>query len=262
MKTKIFMLFLVLMLLVIPVYSSYNTRQINVEYGIRIAINGKYSEMKDVNEKTVYPFVYEGTTYVPIRGVSQLLGSTVWYDATNDVAHIETPEETSSNVSPLEHRSIYDFFNMLIKAERCIDEYDYIDHNINGILYTYYLDEDAAVDYIDELRDKIKELKNNELKEIHQWALLNRTDYDYELSLEIYKFENNLSDAFDNMDRALSSLDDYITCMVDSDIFRNSYYDRFERYLEDAREDIISADTWCEAYIDANLIMMESYLVD
>lgn len=262
MKAKILMLFLVFTLLVLPVYSSNNTRQINVEYGIRIAINGKYSEMKDVNGKTVYPFVYEGTTYVPIRGVSQLLGSTVWYDDVNDVAHIETSKETSSNVSPLEHRNIYDFFNILIKAERCIDEYDYIDHNINGVLYTYYLDEDAAVDYIDELRDKIKELKNNEIKEIHQWVLFNRTKYNSELSLEIYRFEKDLSAAFNNMDKALSSLDDYITCMVDSDIFRNSYYDSFESYLEDARENIISADTWCEAYIDANLILMESYLVD
>ncbi len=262
MKIKILALFLVCLILSLPIYSSNSTRQINVEYGIRIAINGKLSEMKDVNGKTVYPFVYEGTTYVPIRGVSQLLGSTVWYDDTNDVAHIKTPEETSSDVSPLEHRSIYEFFNMLIKAERCIDEYDYIDHNINGILYTYYLDEDAAVDYIDELRDLIKELKNNELKEIHQWVLFNRTNYNSELSLEIYRFENDLSAAFDSMDNALKSLDDYITCMVDSDVFRNSYYNRFERYLEDARQDIISADTWCEAYIDANLIMMEKYLVD
>ncbi len=46
-----------------------------------VTYNGVVQEFKDVNGKTVYPILYEGTTYLPVRGVCNMLGISVNYDA-------------------------------------------------------------------------------------------------------------------------------------------------------------------------------------
>lgn len=49
---------------------------------IRIKVNGEYKEMCDINGNQVYPIAYNGSTYVPVRAVSTLLGVPV--DLDND----------------------------------------------------------------------------------------------------------------------------------------------------------------------------------
>lgn len=51
-----------------------------LNYGITIKYNGNVQEMKDANGNTVYPISYEGTTYLPIRAVSNMLGIEVNWD--------------------------------------------------------------------------------------------------------------------------------------------------------------------------------------
>ncbi len=62
-------------------------RTITVSYGgISIYLNGEKQVAKDVNGKVVEPLIYEGTTYVPVRAVSEWLGKTVtWQGDTNSV---------------------------------------------------------------------------------------------------------------------------------------------------------------------------------
>ena len=53
---------------------------------ITIYLNGQKQVATDVNGKTVEPLIYQGTTYVPIRAVSEWLGKTVtWQGSTSSV---------------------------------------------------------------------------------------------------------------------------------------------------------------------------------
>ena len=64
-----------------------NGRKITATYGgITIYLNGQKQVATDVNGKTVEPLIYQGTTYVPIRAVSEWLGKTVtWQGSTSSV---------------------------------------------------------------------------------------------------------------------------------------------------------------------------------
>lgn len=61
-------------------------KSITATYGIGLEINGNKANLTDVNGKTVEPFTYNGTTYVPIRAVAENMGSYVGYDASTKTA--------------------------------------------------------------------------------------------------------------------------------------------------------------------------------
>lgn len=67
--------------------SSY-TKNIPVEYGISLQINDQTPQLTDAAGKPVQPFVYDGTTYVPMRAVSENLGAKVSFDASTNTAYI------------------------------------------------------------------------------------------------------------------------------------------------------------------------------
>lgn len=83
----------------------------SLNYGITIKYNGNVQEMKDAGGNRVYPISYEGTTYLPVRAVAELLGIEVnWDGPTNTVwlgegfvptltpqASSETTERTAEN---------------------------------------------------------------------------------------------------------------------------------------------------------------------
>ena len=56
-----------------------NLVSISVFPGMNLAINGETFVPKDVNGKEVDVFSYNGTTYVPIRAISQAFGMDVSY---------------------------------------------------------------------------------------------------------------------------------------------------------------------------------------
>lgn len=64
------------------------TQQITATYGISLYYNGQLAELTDANGNEVKPFTYMGTTYVPIRGVSNLFGAYVGYDDQTKSAYI------------------------------------------------------------------------------------------------------------------------------------------------------------------------------
>ncbi len=46
-----------------------------------IVIDGEEKEFKNVNGERVYPILYEGTTYLPVRAIGEIMGKTVyWYE--------------------------------------------------------------------------------------------------------------------------------------------------------------------------------------
>lgn len=70
------------------VFAVKQQQQITVTYGMSLFFNDQKSTLRDANGGEVQPFVYQGTTYVPIRGVSQLFGADVSYDAASNSAYI------------------------------------------------------------------------------------------------------------------------------------------------------------------------------
>ena len=51
-----------------------------LRYDFTIVIDGEKQTFKDVNGKTVYPLLYEGSTYLPLRAIGNLMGKTVSWD--------------------------------------------------------------------------------------------------------------------------------------------------------------------------------------
>lgn len=68
-------------------FATTGKKQINVEYNnIKINIDGNNYVAKDVNGNVVEPFTYNGTTFLPVRGVANAFGKNVgWDDSTKTV---------------------------------------------------------------------------------------------------------------------------------------------------------------------------------
>lgn len=62
------------LLLGIGAVAAVNSEEITalLSYDVKVEYDGKVQTFKDANNKRVYPIVYEGTTYLPVRAVSNL----------------------------------------------------------------------------------------------------------------------------------------------------------------------------------------------
>ncbi len=69
--------------------------------GISILVNGVLIDPTDVNGNAAEPFIKDGTTYVPIRAVSEALGKVVSWDGDTQTVSIddEDASDTSSSAS-------------------------------------------------------------------------------------------------------------------------------------------------------------------
>lgn len=63
--------------------SNLETIQADINYKISIEYNGEGQAFYDKNGNQVFPISYRGTTYVPIREISDMFGADVEYDARN-----------------------------------------------------------------------------------------------------------------------------------------------------------------------------------
>ncbi|MCI7125889.1 MAG: copper amine oxidase N-terminal domain-containing protein [Agathobaculum sp.] len=87
MKKRLPALVLMLVFFISTAFAASTYKQnIQVEYGINVQLNNRDISMTDVNGKTVQAFVYQGTTYVPIRAVSDAFGADVEYDGATNTA--------------------------------------------------------------------------------------------------------------------------------------------------------------------------------
>ena len=90
--------------LTVTVFAAVKGTGITVCYdNIKILLNGREIDAKDVNGNDAEPFIYNGTTYVPIRAVSEACNKIVKWDADSKQVRIET--------------DIYEFWANLIYTE-------------------------------------------------------------------------------------------------------------------------------------------------
>ncbi len=69
-------------------FATTGKKQISVEYdNIKINIDGNNYVAKDANGNIVEPFTYNGTTFLPVRGVANAFGKNVdWNNNTKTVS--------------------------------------------------------------------------------------------------------------------------------------------------------------------------------
>ena len=89
----------------IPAYAALASKDITVFSGVRIFVDGAELSPTDVKGNDVDAFIYEGTTYVPLRAVGEALGAEVSWDKDAKIAYINS-EKTGADTE--EHIARFD----------------------------------------------------------------------------------------------------------------------------------------------------------
>lgn len=71
-------------------------RSIQVEDGIGITLNGAKFTPRDADGKQVSAFLYNGTTYVPVRAISEAMGMDVSFNSATRTVVLTTADRTAS----------------------------------------------------------------------------------------------------------------------------------------------------------------------
>ena len=79
---------------VVPALATQANKQLDAYYNdIKILIDRDLITPKDVNGKDVEPFIVDGTTYLPIRAITEALNKDVEWDGTTQTVNIYTKSE-------------------------------------------------------------------------------------------------------------------------------------------------------------------------
>lgn len=60
---------------------------------IKVSLDGEILDLRDAQGNVVEPFKFDGTNYVPVRAISEILGLNVAWDSKNATVVLTTPEE-------------------------------------------------------------------------------------------------------------------------------------------------------------------------
>lgn len=83
---------------VVPVMAAFAKKNIEVYTGVRIYVDDKLIQPKDANGNTVEPFLYNGTTYLPIRAIGSAFGKAVSWDGKTQSAYVGKHESSEPTV--------------------------------------------------------------------------------------------------------------------------------------------------------------------
>lgn len=90
---------LILICLAVPIFAASSSTTIQVVYNnIKIFIDDVLITPKDASGKIVEPFVYNGTTYLPVRAVAESLGKAVTWDGKTQSVYIGKHESSTPSV--------------------------------------------------------------------------------------------------------------------------------------------------------------------
>lgn len=127
MKCKMKIIGLILVLVVVftsTVFATVGSRAVEVIYNnIKIVLNGKEITPTDANGKAVEPFTIDGTTYLPVRAISNALGLNVGWDAETNTVILDDPNIKTGSDS---YEAILSEYSQKLKNATpiLIDEYN------------------------------------------------------------------------------------------------------------------------------------------
>lgn len=122
--------------------ASPTTKQIvaYLNYGLNIEVDGEIKQMTDAGGNRVYPITFDGTTYVPVRGLGQLMGANIgWNNDTNTVV-VKTKISDKSLITGNELNTEYS--NILESSQRTLAISDNVYTFDNGLYCKSVLNED------------------------------------------------------------------------------------------------------------------------
>lgn len=120
-KLKVIGLVLVIvMLLSTTVFATVGSRTVEMWYNnIKIMINGKEVVPADATGNAIEPFIIDGTTYLPVRGVASALGMNVGWDGATNTVTLDNPGVFQGGVQ------VYDDKYVTIEFTGCTAEKPY-----------------------------------------------------------------------------------------------------------------------------------------
>ena len=81
----------------IVTFAAAENKILTAEYSnIKIVIDGEALTPKDANGAIVEPFIVDGTTYLPVRAITEALGKDVRWDGDTNTVIISTPESVTA----------------------------------------------------------------------------------------------------------------------------------------------------------------------
>ena len=125
MKSKLLLLFFTLLMVFFTLTTYAANEQVTATLSKKISIiyNNEMKEFSDVNGKKVYPILYQGTTYLPVRAISALFGISVKWDGENNKIYLSNGETDSSTCKTIttfisdENESVSPYLNQTISIE-------------------------------------------------------------------------------------------------------------------------------------------------
>ena len=83
--------------LAVTSFAAGNMISISVDPSVKILVNGSEFQPKDANGNDVMTFIYNGTTYAPLRALAEAYGLEVGYDAARNMATVNEPGKVYDN---------------------------------------------------------------------------------------------------------------------------------------------------------------------
>ncbi len=82
---------------------------------VKIMYDFELQSFQDVNGKVVYPIIYNGTTYLPVRAISKLMGASIEWDSTTQTISIHREIPSKVDERSLQTIAITDLFNQAVE---------------------------------------------------------------------------------------------------------------------------------------------------
>lgn len=117
------------------------TVNLNVQTGINLYLDDKGFIPTDANGNQAYPFISEGTTYIPIRAIAQLFNAEVIWDSQNKIATITTNSQNTNleNTILKRQEKVYTNINASKGAKLVINGKECIPKDANGNVKDIYV---------------------------------------------------------------------------------------------------------------------------
>ena len=152
--------------LVGTVIASNGQRSIDIVYdNIKIFIDGAEYVAKDVNGNVVEPFIYNGTTYLPVRGIANAFDKEVIWDGENSYIYLgktgqNQPDTYLSKLQYTDYRESEGSSNINIINGKVTDynDNDYTNGLLLSLYFKYYSDKKSTIEMDYPLNNQYKRL--------------------------------------------------------------------------------------------------------